>query len=544
MKHRWIFVLIILISLCLRLYKIGQIPNGFANDEAAITYQAYSILKTGKDTWGNFLPLLSFKDFGEYLPPFAVYAQVPFIKIFGLNEFAARLPFVLTSPIMVFAIYELVIGLFRNRNLALLSAFLFAVSPLNIGWSRFVYEGNFGTLFLLLAITFLVLAFKRIKFLPVSIFFFGLTLTTYHIYFLLSPLILAILLIPNLRKFWSKDRKIFLWSILIGLIFTIYGALIIASGSGRERFRQVSIFNKSELLAQLTLKQMTCSQNFPYPICRIFFNKATTYLGEYTYNYFFQFSPTFLAINGTFLRSTILPYHGLIYPFEIAFFYLGITYLLYLRNRPSFILLTWLATYPLASSFTTLGEISRIGHVMPLFPIISSLGIIKFIEFINKVRFKKLIVSSLCVFATFNIFSFLIDYFVIFPKTNSQYSNYAYVELFKKIRNDQNKFSRYFITRDYLGSSPEFQARIFLPIDPEAFQDPTRNDYMTKYPQKYYDYKRLDNFFFFSSRGEIESTEEDLVVVSKNQLEARNEILFEIREPNEDLSLIGIKGGN
>ena len=73
-KHQLLLVAIIFLALFLRLFKLSNIPAGFANDEAAITYQAYSILVTGKDTWGNIIPLFSFKDFGEYLPPFAVYA--------------------------------------------------------------------------------------------------------------------------------------------------------------------------------------------------------------------------------------------------------------------------------------------------------------------------------------------------------------------------------------------------------------------------------------------------------------------------------------
>ena len=103
-KHQLLLVAIIFLALFLRLFKLSNIPAGFANDEAAITYQAYSLLQTGKDTWGNSWPLLSFKDFGEYLPSFAVYALIPFIKVFGLNEFAARLPFALTGIIAIFAI--------------------------------------------------------------------------------------------------------------------------------------------------------------------------------------------------------------------------------------------------------------------------------------------------------------------------------------------------------------------------------------------------------------------------------------------------------
>ena len=115
-KSLAIFIAIILLTAFLRIFKLGNIPAGFANDEAAITYQAYSVLSTGNDTWGNYLPLLSFKDFGEYLPPFAVYAQILFLKFLGLNELSARLPFALTGIVSVGALYVLTKSLFNKKR--------------------------------------------------------------------------------------------------------------------------------------------------------------------------------------------------------------------------------------------------------------------------------------------------------------------------------------------------------------------------------------------------------------------------------------------
>lgn len=543
-----IFALITLVAAFTRLFRLGATPNGFANDEAAITYQAYSILVTGKDTWGNLLPLFSFKDFGEYLPPFAVYAQVPFIKVFGLNEFAARLPFALTGVIAIFVIYSLTKKLFKERAIALAACFLFAISPLNLGWSRFVYEGNFGMLFFLLGISLFISSEKNIKFLPAAAFFFGLTFTTYHIYYLLTPITVLLLFIPKIKSFWANYRGVFLLTIIVGLIFTVYGFLIVASGAGRERFRQVSIFSNANIINQININRSYCSETLKTAVCRLFINKGTGYLSEYSYNYLFHFSPTFLALNGTFLRGTILPMHGLLYPFELPFFYLGIVLLLFWRNRASYILLGWLTLYPLANSFTSVGEISRIGHVMPLLPIISALGIYKAYTYIAHTRFRTLILASLIVLATHNILGFFVNYFVIFPKSNSQFGSYAYVKLFKQIRKSNFSFKRYFISRDYTGHMPEFQARIFLPLEPLAFQKSSRNQYTIKQPEDYVDYERLDNFYFFNNLKEVNSTSEDLVVLSKNQFRANEEysgrkIIFDVKEPNGDLALVAVLGG-
>ena len=45
----WWLIPILLLAAFLRFYKLGQVPSGFVNDEAAFGYNAYSILKTGRD---------------------------------------------------------------------------------------------------------------------------------------------------------------------------------------------------------------------------------------------------------------------------------------------------------------------------------------------------------------------------------------------------------------------------------------------------------------------------------------------------------------
>ncbi len=539
---RIIFVALICLTLFLRLYQLGNIPNGFANDEGAVAYQSYSILKTGKDTWGKSFPTTSFRDFGEYLPPFAVYAIVPFIKLIGLTVFATRLPFALTAVIAIFPIYALSKELFNNKKIALLSCFLFAISPFNIGWSRFIFEGNFGMLFYLLGITFLVFAKKKSHFLPFSALFFGLTFTTYHIYYFLTPLTAAILAIPLISKF-AKSKRDTLITIIISIVFVAYALAIVASGSGRERFRQVSIFQNQNSLINLNSRQSYCGKSTPQIICRIFFNKAETYLFDYSYNYFSHFSPTFLSLDGTFLRQAILPKHGLIYPFELPFLFIAAFFLIKNFTYQSYVLVGLLLIYPLANSFTGVGEISRISQIMPIFPILSSYGIFTTIQKLRPI-FRGMLSIFLVSFAVFNIVSFLLNYFLIFPRTNGYFDSDAYVKLFKKISVDKTKYKNFYITRDYEGNSPEYQARIFLPIPPNTFQDSTRNEFEVKKPQNYIDYKRLDNYYFFSNMQDISPNPGDLVVINYNQASVAKKIDFTIYEDSGNPALIGVSGEN
>ena len=47
----WI-ILIFLLGFAIRFYKLGSLPSGFVNDEADFGYNAYSLIKTGKDEFG------------------------------------------------------------------------------------------------------------------------------------------------------------------------------------------------------------------------------------------------------------------------------------------------------------------------------------------------------------------------------------------------------------------------------------------------------------------------------------------------------------
>ena len=80
-----ILFLIVFLGFILRIYQVNQIPPSLSWDEVSIGYNAYSILKTGMDEHGRFLPYDTFVGYGDYKPPLPVYLTVPFVAAFGLN---------------------------------------------------------------------------------------------------------------------------------------------------------------------------------------------------------------------------------------------------------------------------------------------------------------------------------------------------------------------------------------------------------------------------------------------------------------------------
>ena len=84
-KENWILILILIVAAFLRLFKLGSFPVSLTWDETALGYNAFSLLKTGRDEYGKLLPLV-LKSFGDYKPALYSYLTVPSVLIFGLNE--------------------------------------------------------------------------------------------------------------------------------------------------------------------------------------------------------------------------------------------------------------------------------------------------------------------------------------------------------------------------------------------------------------------------------------------------------------------------
>jgi len=176
-----------ILAAILRLPLLDRFPTGITIDEAGLGDSAYSILKTGKDEWGDFLPLNP-RSFGDYKPPVFMYLLVPSIAVFGLTEVAVRLPSAIAGILTVWIVFLLVCDLFKNRNLGLLAGFLLAISPWHVYYSRLGWESNVGLMFFILGIWLFVKGLGEGKFLVLSMLSFGFSAMSYHSFKLLVPL--------------------------------------------------------------------------------------------------------------------------------------------------------------------------------------------------------------------------------------------------------------------------------------------------------------------------------------------------------------------
>jgi predicted membrane-bound mannosyltransferase len=161
-KQIVLILIILAVGIFLRFYKLDKIPNGLYVDEAAIGYNAYSFFLTGKDEYGKAFPIF-LRSYGAFSSPLYTYlTEIP-VKVWGLNIFSVRFLSALTGALSIIVFYLLLLrlNLFKNKYAFLIGAFLFAISPWSVFFSRGAFEANFALLLLLSGVYFL-LAKKKI----------------------------------------------------------------------------------------------------------------------------------------------------------------------------------------------------------------------------------------------------------------------------------------------------------------------------------------------------------------------------------------------
>lgn len=155
-KHHIILILIIIFAGILWNVRLGNLP--LWEDEAHTALFGKSVLEHGlPKVWDgkNLISGVQAEDFNKdfvltWDQPLQFYATALSIKVFGLSNWSARLPFVLAGLISILLLYLFVQRFTENRNVALLSAFLFAISVIFILHARQCRYYSLGTMSVLL----------------------------------------------------------------------------------------------------------------------------------------------------------------------------------------------------------------------------------------------------------------------------------------------------------------------------------------------------------------------------------------------------------
>ncbi len=145
--------LIILLSTIIRLFKIHY-PLTFEHDwNTAI----WSIIARNIVLEGKYSPL--------YLnhPPLIIFLEVISFKIFGINEFAARIIPILCSAFSIFYFYKLILFLYKEKEIAFWSSLTFGFLPLTLFFGRMLNHEPVIILFMLLTLYHYALYAKNVR---------------------------------------------------------------------------------------------------------------------------------------------------------------------------------------------------------------------------------------------------------------------------------------------------------------------------------------------------------------------------------------------
>lgn len=468
-----ILILIIVLAAILRLWNISSNPPGLTWDETAIGYNAYSLLKTGRDEYGQFLPL-NFKSFGDYKPGVYIYADVPFIALFGFNELAVRLPSAVAGIFLVLVVYLLMVELFNNRQLALSAAFMLAISPLAIQFSRPAFESNLAVLLNCFGILFFVKGFKKPKFFIFSGLFFGLSLFTYQASRIFIPILLA-----GLAVIYRK-QIVFGGGFKIGLgvfVSSVMLMLLLVLGfkqSGRLEAMNFFAYQRSwEQINQITGEDGMDTSDLRFQILH---GEWFAYLKGLTERYLIYFSPKMLFIDGDYSPRHRVPDLGVLYYFSVFLIPLGIIYLWRKRGAGVNLVFFLLAvsSIPAVLSRDLISMVRALNMILPL-TVLEGAGLYFLTVYFKK--FPKLIFLSAASVISFllmvNFIIFLDRYFIHAPIKYSQGWLYGYREILNYVNTTTNlsKYDHVVMTDDY--GQPYIYYLFYSKYPPDKLQKQT-----------------------------------------------------------------------
>lgn len=466
-----LLLFIILIASVVRFWQLGVVPPSPDWDEAALGYNAYSILKIGRDEYGTRLPL-ALRSYDDYKPPLYVYLAVPSIALFGLNTWAVRLPSAILGIIAVLATYFLVKELYKNYNndnhhIALLSALLLAISPWHIQFSRIAFEANVGVTLNILGVTFFLKGLRSRYFLWFSAFIFGLSFYAYHSERIFVPLLLFILAF-SYRKELVKMGQSVLIGIIIGTVTVAPLIPVFFNQSTLMRLRGTSsLADQTGLLARSVkkLEDDKASRNY---LAMFFDNRRIVWAKTLIDGYLSHYSFKWLFLNGDNARHHA-PDMGMLYLIELPFLLWGMFTVAKKGGVAVKVLFGWFLIAPIAASPTTeLPHGIRTLVFLPTFQIFSAVGLSEFWDWTkHRRRPRQLVLFFVAILFLFNIGYYVHMYFVHMNHEYSKYWQYGYRQAVIYTQNNRDKYKKIVISTKL--EQPHMFFLFYLRYDPKKY---------------------------------------------------------------------------
>lgn len=463
-KYLWLTA-IVLLAAVLRFTSLSSLPAGFSADEASFGYNAYSLLHTGRDEWGMpWFTLLTHNQlsFGDYRFPLYTFLAVPSVAIFGLTEFATRLPNAILGTLSVITLYGLAYRLTKRSSMALTSALLVAVLPWTIQLSRGAFEPNALVFFIPLGLS-LLLGDSMI---------FGGTVFGVGSYAYLAVRWLEPLLIICLLPFFRRRLIPFLLMFIVvagpGLLSVFY--------NGNHRAVDVAIWNPDDHWRSVATSQFQAQgSGIPRPISRLWFNKATSLVWDFSHRYFNYLSPVFWFSTGAGESAYgFVPDRGLLYLLLAPCLLIGFIWLIRHPDRTSYLiwLLVILSVIPAA---VTKGQVAANRSVLLVIPLIliSAIGFSRLSGYFSGYQSRRLIYIAGIGILSLSLASFVITYSVVQPRVSGRSMSYGWKEVTTRTQGLLDQYSEIYVSRSF--SEAHIFIAFYSRFDPRQYQSASVN---------------------------------------------------------------------
>ncbi len=441
---------ILTISFLWRFWKLSSYPVSLSIDEVMVGYDSYSILKTAKDHWGEFLPL-AFKSVGDYKAPVLIYLMVPAIKFFGLNEWGIRLTVALMGSLTPLVVFFLIEALFKKRGVSFLTAMLLAVSPWHIQFSRASFEAILALFFFLLA-TMIFFSSKKGQWWWLSALGYCISIYSYHSERIFVPLFL-VLLLGVFHQEILKWRGNALKALCLAVILLLPFAWLIISPSGQARAKSVFITNDYEL-STLRLEKIA---HWPdKSLMEKILNGNLVNTVSFWSKRFLEYTDLkYLFFEGMHYAPPKFPDLGPLLALELPFFLLGIFVLANsdLEKKKKFLIVGWLCLGILPASLANNSQHPlRSLTAIPLPQLFSAWGIYSFFDWLRK-RLKPISQWLVCLLlgslALGNLIFFWDTYFTQYPVHYSHYWMYGFKEISQYLWQNHRQYDQVIIDADF-----------------------------------------------------------------------------------------------
>ncbi len=462
---KYFLILIIVLAFVLRFWRLDGYPALNA-DEAALGYNAYSLIQTGRDEHGNSWPV-HFQSFNDYKPGLYFYIVLPFVKVLGLNEWAVRIPGALIGVLTVLAVYFLVNEVFSDKKFGLASAFFLAISPWHIHFSRGGWEVNVATFFITLGLLFLLKGIKNSRHLILASIFWVFAMYTYHAARVVVPLLgLGVLLI-----YWaemSKNFKKLILPIILGFILLIPLGLDFTKGEVASRAAGVGLFADPGPLNRIN-EQRGEHDNFQGLGAKIFHNKAVNYGLAFFQNWAAHYHGEFLFLSGDAIERNKVPETGQMYLFDILFLTVGLIYICKNLDKGWKLILWWLIVAPSAAALTFQAPhaLRAENMIIPLV-IISAYGLVNLTGLLRQRNFT-IGIWLVIIFVVWQFGRYEHMYWVHMSKEYPYSSQYGVKELVSYVLENKDKYKNIVVTDRY--DQPYVLFLFYSKFDPLTFQN-------------------------------------------------------------------------